>query len=56
MVLKYEINEYTDKNGEKRQAVNFFVEIDAGAVGMIKVQLRPTDYTGKELLEKVLVK
>lgn len=54
--LKVERNEYKDKQGNDRVAYNYYVEVDAGVVGLLKVQLRPADYTGKEILDNVLAK
>ena len=48
--LKYSVSNYTDRNGETKQALNYYVEHpDIG----IKLQLKPNDYTGREILESL---
>lgn len=49
--LKYSVNQYTDKNGEVKQALNYYVEHPQ--LG-IKLQLKPNDYTGREILEAMV--
>lgn len=53
--LKKEIGTWTDKiTGEIREFTSYFVEVPAGALGNIKVQLKPNDNTGRELLAQIL--
>lgn len=55
LILKVERNEYKDKQGNDRVAYNYYVEVEGGLI-TVKVQLRPADYTGKEVLDAVLGK
>ena len=44
--LKKEVQSYTDKTtGEIKEAINYYVDYQG-----IKVQLRPADFTGREIL------
>lgn len=49
--LNYEVNAYVDKNGEMKEALNYYVE---HPVLKIKIQLKPNDYTARELLNSMV--
>jgi hypothetical protein len=49
-MLYYEIKEYLDKNtGEVKKAYNIYVKYNG-----IKIQLRPNDYTGREIINLMI--
>jgi len=53
--LKREIEQYTAKDGTRKDAVKYYVEVALGTT-ILKVQLKPVDYTGREILDSILVK
>ncbi len=49
-MLYYEVNQYLDKNtGEVKNAYNLYVRFNG-----IKVQLRPNDFTGREIINLMI--
>ena len=53
--LKHEVKQYVAKNtGEVKEAINYYVDVPFGSVS-IKVQVRPTDFTGQEILTNYFV-
>lgn len=49
-MLYYEVNDYLDKNtGEVKKAYNLYVKYNG-----IKVQLRPNDFTGREIINLMI--
>lgn len=48
--LKNELKSYVAKDGTTKEVNNFYVVVDFGNGVSFRVQLRPTDYTGIEVL------
>lgn len=46
LLLKSEVKNFTDRNGNLIDYVNFYVEING-----IKIKMKPVDQTGKQVLE-----
>lgn len=51
IALQYEVNSYIDKQGNTREARNYYIEYPNLK---IRIQLRPNDFTGRELLDSLV--